>query len=72
MPDTVITDLDPAPVQFRQQFAAGDIRLLFNASPYPCLFIGEREGLFAAIGSAAGLPVSAWRLVQRIADEWLT
>src|SRR5882757_7794163 len=48
MPDTVVTDLNAALVQFRQQFAAGDIRLLFNPCPYPCLFAGEREGLFAA------------------------
>ena len=36
------------PAQFRQQFAPGEVRLLFNTSPYPCLFIAEREGLFAA------------------------
>jgi len=48
MPDTVITDLNPALVQFRQQFASGDIGLLFNTGPYPCLLIGKREGLLAA------------------------
>jgi hypothetical protein len=48
MPDTVITDLDPALVQFRQQFAAGEIGLLRDAGTYPCLFVGEREGLLAA------------------------
>src|SRR5258708_14532753 len=48
MPDTVIADLNTALVQLRQQFASGDIRLLFNTSPYPCLFTGQREGLFAA------------------------
>ena len=46
MPDTVITDLNPALVQFRQQVASSDIGLLFNTGPYPCL--GKREGLLAA------------------------
>jgi hypothetical protein len=72
MPDTVIADFDPALVQFRQQFASGDVRLLFNTSPYPCFFIGQREGFLPPIGNAAGLPVSARRLVQLIADEGLT
>jgi hypothetical protein len=44
VPDAVITDVDPALVQFRQQFAAGEIRLLRDAGTYPCLFVGEREG----------------------------
>ena len=48
MPDPVITNLDPALVQFRQQLAAGDIRLLFDTSAYPCFFIGQRERLLAA------------------------
>jgi hypothetical protein len=30
------------------------------------------KGFLPPIGNAAGLPVSASRLVQRIADEWLT
>src|SRR5258707_7852928 len=47
MPDTVIADLNAALVQLRQQFASGDIRLLFNSRPYPCLLGGQREGLFA-------------------------
>ena len=47
MPDTVITDLNAALVQFRQQFTSGDIWFLFDPCPYPCLFIGQREGLFA-------------------------
>src|SRR5471030_2205071 len=47
MPDTIIADLNASLVQFRQQFASGDIRLLFNTRPYPCLFTGQREGLFA-------------------------
>ena len=29
------------------------------------------KGFLPPIGNPAGLPVSAWRLVQRIADEWL-
>jgi hypothetical protein len=29
------------------------------------------NGFFPPIGSAAGLPVSAFRFVQRIAGEWL-
>jgi hypothetical protein len=37
------------------------------------LFAGERERLLLPpIGNAAGLPVAAWRLVQRITDKWLT
>jgi hypothetical protein len=71
MPDTVVTDLDTALLQFRQQFASGQVGLLLNASPYPWLFAGERERLLAAHWQAAGLPVAAWRLVQRITDEWL-
>src|SRR4051812_23829111 len=43
MPATVVTHLDPALVQLRQQFASGDVRLFFNTGPYPCLFIGQRE-----------------------------
>jgi hypothetical protein len=48
VPYTVITDLDPALVQFRQQFAAGEIRLLRDAGTDPGRFVGEREGFFAA------------------------
>jgi len=48
VPDAVITDLDPAPIQFRKQLASGEIRLLRDAGPYLCLFVGEREGLLAA------------------------
>src|SRR5882757_7494655 len=48
MPDTVIADFDPTFLQFRQQFASGDVRLLFNTSSYPCFFIGQREGLLTA------------------------
>src|SRR5258708_13625169 len=48
VPDAVITDVDPALVQFRQQFAAGEIRLLRDAGTYPCLFFADPEGLLAA------------------------
>src|SRR5665213_4283494 len=48
MPDTVVTDLDPTLVQFRQQFAPGDIWLLCDADPYPRFFIGQCERLLAA------------------------
>jgi hypothetical protein len=46
--EALVTDLDPALVQFRQQFASGNIRLLVNTGSNPCLFINEREWLFAA------------------------
>ena len=39
-------------VQFRKQFAAGEIRLLREAGTDPGLFVGEREGFFAAIGNS--------------------
>jgi hypothetical protein len=61
MPDAVIADFNAALVQLRQQFAPGDIRLLFNPRSYPCLFIGQREGLFAThrqCGRTAGLGLS--------------
>lgn len=48
VPGAVIADVDPALVQLRQQFAAGEIGLLRDAGTYPCLFVGEREGLLAA------------------------
>src|SRR5277367_7145248 len=47
MPDAVIADLNAALVQFRQQFAAGQIRLLVHTGPYPRLLICQRAGLLA-------------------------
>ena len=42
-------------------------RVLIQASS-----LARAKGFLPPMGSAAGLPVSAMRLVQRIAEEWLT
>jgi hypothetical protein len=69
MPDTVITDLNAALVQFGQQFASGDVRLLFNTTRIHASSLASVKGFLPPIGSAAGLPVSAWRLASGPADR---
>jgi hypothetical protein len=70
---TILPQGSPQPHAVCIYLRDGQVGLLLNASPYPWLFAGERERLpLPPIGNAAGLPVAAWRLVQRITDKWLT
>ena len=48
MPDRVIADLDPAPVQFRQQLASGQVRFFFDTGTDPVFFAGQSERFLAA------------------------
>jgi hypothetical protein len=59
MPDAEIRDLNPTPVQFRQQFTAGDIWLFLQTGFYPGRLASQFERLAPPTGSAAGLSVSA-------------
>ena len=72
VPDTVVAHVHTTRVQFPQQFAAGEVRLLCHPLTDPGFLAGQGKCFLPPIGSVAGLPVSASRFVQRITEEWLT
>jgi hypothetical protein len=72
VPDAIVAYVHITRVQFPQQFATGDVRLLCHPLTDPGFLTGRTHGFLPPIGSAAGLPVSSWRFVQRITEEWPT